>query len=128
MTADGTAANRAGNLRATLVFAQQDEDCEPARLPTLFRVDQELAAPGGRRYLAGCGGRGECYGLTGRCACSISTVRASGRAVAGTYRPAVISRAAKRGPAAVAAAAAPEAGGRCLRRQTKFPACYARVY
>lgn len=65
MTADGTAANRAGNLRATLVFAQQDEDCEPARLPTLFRVDQELAAPGGRRYLADCGGRGECYGLTG---------------------------------------------------------------
>ena len=65
MTAGDAAANRLGGLRATFHLAQQDETGEPGRLPLLFRVDQELAVAGGRRYLADCGGRGECFELKG---------------------------------------------------------------
>lgn len=67
MTATGAAANRSGGLQVTFQLAQQDELARrggaagPAALPLLFRVDQELAVAGGRRYLADCGGRGECY-------------------------------------------------------------------
>jgi hypothetical protein len=46
-------------------LAQQDDGCGPHELPLLFRVDGQLAVPGGRRYLVDCGGRGECFELRG---------------------------------------------------------------
>jgi hypothetical protein len=52
----------AATLRDTLKLAQQDESIAATALPLLFRVDRDLAVEGGRRYLADCGGRGECYG------------------------------------------------------------------
>lgn len=60
--ADGTPA---GELSETFELARLDEGCGPTTLPLLFRVDQQLAFPGGRRYLADCGGRGTCYDLPG---------------------------------------------------------------
>jgi hypothetical protein len=54
-------ASRARTLQATLRLAQEDERCESHRLPLLFRVDREVGVAGGRRYLADCGGRGECF-------------------------------------------------------------------
>lgn len=55
------AANRSSQLAATLRLAQQDEGCRADALPLLFRVDQELDVAQRRRYLADCGGRGQCY-------------------------------------------------------------------
>ncbi|MFN2494560.1 MAG: hypothetical protein ABR608_01430 [Pseudonocardiaceae bacterium] len=62
MTPEQAAANRSDRLLLTLRLARQDENCGPGVLPLLFRVDQEvgLEAPH-RRYLADCGGRGQCY-------------------------------------------------------------------
>lgn len=65
MSPADAARNRAAGLRATLVFAQQDEHCEPTVLPLLFRVDRDLGIKGGTHYLADCGGRGVCYELPG---------------------------------------------------------------
>jgi hypothetical protein len=65
MSTPAAARNRDTALLATLRLARQDERCDPGRLPLLFRVDRELAVPDGRRYLADCGGRGECYELAG---------------------------------------------------------------
>jgi hypothetical protein len=65
MSAADAAANRNSTLRETLRLAQQDEAIEATRLPLLFKVDRDLAVDGGRRYLADCGGRGECFGLPG---------------------------------------------------------------
>ncbi|MFJ6150743.1 glycine-rich domain-containing protein [Micromonospora profundi] len=48
-------------LLATLSHSRRDEDCGPTGLPLLFRVDQEVGVPQGNRYLADCGGRGECF-------------------------------------------------------------------
>jgi len=58
-------ASRPGELAATFRFAQEDEPREAGLLPALFRVDREVAAAGGRHYLADCGGRGICYELKG---------------------------------------------------------------
>ena len=57
--------SRDAALLTTLQLARADEGGKANRLPLLFRVDQELAAPGGRRYLVDCGGRGECYEVRG---------------------------------------------------------------
>jgi len=66
MNADAAAANGTAGLALTYRLAQQDEGGEPGgRLPLLFRVDRELGISGGRRYLADCGGRGECHELPG---------------------------------------------------------------
>lgn len=51
-------------LLRTLRLARRDEPDAPGRLPLLFRVDHELAVPGGREYLAGCGGRLHCRNRT----------------------------------------------------------------
>ncbi|MEU8231087.1 hypothetical protein AB0C12_15945 [Actinoplanes sp. NPDC048967] len=68
-TALGGSAVAAGNgpreLAATFRFAREDESGEAGMLPALFRVDREVAAAGGRFYLADCGGRGLCYELEG---------------------------------------------------------------
>ena len=61
MSAQAAAANRAKNLQATFRLAQEDERCGPLVLPLLFRVDRETGVRGGRRYLADCGGRGQCF-------------------------------------------------------------------
>jgi hypothetical protein len=61
----GPAARHAHALLRTLRRARDDERCGPQAVPLLFRVDQELAVPGGRRYLTDCGGRGECHELRG---------------------------------------------------------------
>ncbi|PWR06184.1 hypothetical protein DKT68_23245, partial [Micromonospora acroterricola] len=53
--------NRNPLLLATLSCGRKDEDCGPTGLPLLFRVDQELRVRDGNRYLADCGGRGECF-------------------------------------------------------------------
>ncbi|WP_127504110.1 hypothetical protein [Actinoplanes solisilvae] len=58
-------AHPSAGLAETLRLARQDENCGPGALPLLFRVDQQLAIPGGHRYLADCGGRGVCHDLPG---------------------------------------------------------------
>jgi hypothetical protein len=65
MSAADAAANQTANLRNTLKLAQADEGVAADRLPLLFRIDRDLGLAGGRRYLADCGGRGQCYGMTG---------------------------------------------------------------
>jgi hypothetical protein len=65
MSAADAVANRTANLRDTLKLAQADEGLQADQLPLLFRVDRDLDIQGGRRYLADCGGRGQCYGMTG---------------------------------------------------------------
>jgi hypothetical protein len=52
-------------LRITLDDARQDEGCLPPALPLLFRLDQSLRIQRGNYYLADCGGRGECFEVTG---------------------------------------------------------------
>ncbi|MGQ0774113.1 MAG: glycine-rich domain-containing protein [Pseudonocardiales bacterium] len=64
MTPDQAAANRSRLLLVTLRLARQDEDGSP-KLPLLFRVDHEVAPDGARRYVADCGGRGQCYSADG---------------------------------------------------------------
>ncbi|RAO51899.1 hypothetical protein ONO86_01993 [Micromonospora noduli] len=63
---DTTDANRGPLLLATLGHGRRDEGCGPTGLPLLFRVDQELHIHDGNRYLADCGGRGECFPVSGR--------------------------------------------------------------
>ncbi|MFJ6169352.1 hypothetical protein ACIQH6_29840 [Micromonospora orduensis] len=63
---DTTNANRDALLLATLNHARRDEGCGPTDLPLLFRVDQELGVRDGNRYLADCGGRGECFPVANR--------------------------------------------------------------
>ena len=65
MSSPAAAANRSTDLLNKLRLARHDEGCGPQQLPLLFRVDQELAVAGGRRYLADCGGRGECFEVRG---------------------------------------------------------------
>jgi len=62
---DAADANRNTRLRATLNLARRDESCGPGDLPLLFRVDHDLRIAGGNRYLADCGGRGECFEAPG---------------------------------------------------------------
>ena len=50
---------------ATLDLARRDEGCDPDQLPLLFRVDREIGIAGGRTYLADCGGRGQCFPVSG---------------------------------------------------------------
>ncbi|WP_433358353.1 hypothetical protein ACQPYV_16280 [Micromonospora saelicesensis] len=63
---DTTDASRGPLLLATLGHGRRDEGCGPTGLPLLFRVDQELHIRDGNRYLADCGGRGECFPVSGR--------------------------------------------------------------
>ncbi|MCG5442615.1 hypothetical protein NIE79_000397 [Micromonospora sp. NIE79] len=63
---DTTDDNRRSLLLTTLSHGRRDEGCGPNGLPLLFRVDQELHIPDGNRYLADCGGRGECFPVSGR--------------------------------------------------------------
>lgn len=65
MSDEGASTNRTGGLAATYRLARQDERDEPGRLPLLFRVDAELGISGGRRYMADCGGRGQCHEMPG---------------------------------------------------------------
>ncbi|WP_203790948.1 hypothetical protein [Paractinoplanes rishiriensis] len=65
VSAESAAANRVAGLAMTYRLAQQDEGGAPGGLPLLFRVDQELNIGGGRRYLADCGGRGQCHDMPG---------------------------------------------------------------
>jgi len=65
-TAAATASrDRTAPLLATLGHARRDEGGGPAALPLLFRVDEDLRIPDGNRYLADCGGRGECFQAPG---------------------------------------------------------------
>lgn len=62
-----SASTEAG-LRDAYVLACEDEPVERPRLPLLFRVDRELAVPGGNHYLGDCGGRAQCHQVSGvRC-------------------------------------------------------------
>ncbi|MEU7803578.1 hypothetical protein AB0B10_30430 [Micromonospora arborensis] len=61
-----TTATRSSQLLATLGHGRRDEGGGPTDLPLLFRVDQELHIRDGNRYLADCGGRGECFPVAGR--------------------------------------------------------------
>jgi hypothetical protein len=65
VTTTDAAQDRDSALLATFRLAQQDEGCPPNQLPLLFRIDQQLAVPGGRHYLAHCGGRDECLETPG---------------------------------------------------------------
>ncbi|MCG5470045.1 hypothetical protein LADH09A_003986 [Micromonospora sp. LAH09] len=64
-SADTTTTDRSA-LLATLKHGRRDEDCGPTGLPLLFRVDQEVRVQEGNRYLADCGGRGECFPVSER--------------------------------------------------------------
>ena len=55
-------AERPGALAATYRAARKDE---PGDMPLLFRVDKELGVPEARRYVADCGGRGQCWRVRG---------------------------------------------------------------
>ncbi|MFG1607533.1 hypothetical protein [Actinoplanes sp. NPDC049265] len=55
-------AEVSGALAVTYRQARADE---PAGLPLLFRVDGEAGVPDARRYLADCGGRGQCWPVPG---------------------------------------------------------------
>lgn len=55
----------AASLLATLGHARRDEGAGPTALPLLFRVDDELRIRDGNRYLADCGGRGQCFQVRG---------------------------------------------------------------
>ncbi|MEU4530672.1 hypothetical protein AB0F49_20805 [Micromonospora ureilytica] len=63
---DAADDNRRPLLLTTLSYGRRDEGCGPNGLPLLFRVDQELQIHDGNRYLADCGGRGECFPVSGR--------------------------------------------------------------
>ncbi len=65
MSPAAAGANRSTVLVTTLRLAQRDEGCAEGALPLLFRVDEEVDAPGGHRYLADCGGRHECFPVPG---------------------------------------------------------------
>ncbi|MCM4080355.1 hypothetical protein [Paractinoplanes hotanensis] len=71
-------------LADTFRFARQDENCGPAALPLLFRIDQQLAIRGGYRYLADCGGRGTCYDVPG--AVCLQHLKGHGRLLRGRNR------------------------------------------
>ncbi|WP_249997625.1 hypothetical protein [Actinoplanes sp. M2I2] len=70
-----------GALAETHRLARQDEPGGPTALPLLFRIDQQLKFPGGRRYLADCGGRGTCYDVPG--ALCLQHLQGAGRPVRG---------------------------------------------
>ncbi|MFE9189811.1 hypothetical protein ACFYL6_09400 [Micromonospora sp. NPDC007208] len=63
---DTTDADRRPLLLTTLSHGRRDEGSGPTGLPLLFRVDEELRVHDGNRYLADCGGRGECFPVSGR--------------------------------------------------------------
>ncbi|MEV4659514.1 hypothetical protein [Micromonospora sp. NPDC049301] len=65
-SADSVTTSRTPLLLATLSYGRRDEGCGPTGLPLLFRVDQELRVQDGNRYLADCGGRGECFPVSNR--------------------------------------------------------------
>ena len=65
MSAEAANTNRASLLLATLSYARRDESCGPTDLPLLFRVDHHLRIRDGNRYLADCGGRGDCFRVPG---------------------------------------------------------------
>ena len=60
-----TAGDHGKRLQHTFRLAQRDEGGPADVLPRLFRVDREVGITGGRRYLADCGGRGECFPVAG---------------------------------------------------------------
>ena len=64
-TTTTAARDRDAALLATFHLAQQDEGCPPNQLPLLFRIDQQLAIPGGRYYVARCGGHDDCHATRG---------------------------------------------------------------
>ena len=57
---------------------------EKAALPVIFRVDQEAGVPDARRYLADCGGRGQCFDVPG--AVCLQHVGGPGRATRGDFK------------------------------------------
>jgi hypothetical protein len=65
MNAKAATDNRSTDLARTFRLAQQDADHATGQLPLLFRLDMELGISGGARYLADCGGRGQCHHLQG---------------------------------------------------------------
>jgi hypothetical protein len=81
MTPEAAAANQSSALATTLRLARQDE--KGAVLPLLFRVDAELGVAGGRRYLADCGGRGQCYEARG--AVCLQHLGGAGKAIRGDW-------------------------------------------
>jgi hypothetical protein len=60
-TGEAGGGDRAVALLTTLGLARRDGGDGPDALPLLFRVDHELGARHGNRYLVDCGGRGECF-------------------------------------------------------------------
>jgi hypothetical protein len=65
VTADAANRERTALLLTTLGHAREDEGRGPTALPLLFRADEELRVPAGNRYLADCGGRGDCFQAPG---------------------------------------------------------------
>jgi hypothetical protein len=65
VSADITGSKRAASLLATLGHARRDEGTSQTGLPLLFHLDEDLRIRDGNRYLADCGGRGECFHVPG---------------------------------------------------------------
>jgi uncharacterized membrane protein YgcG len=84
MSVEAAAANRARHLQETFRLAQQDEGCAAHVLPLLFRVDREAGIPGGRRYLADCGGRGQCFDVAD--ALCLTHLTGLGKSTRGTWK------------------------------------------
>ncbi|WP_306206167.1 glycine-rich domain-containing protein [Actinoplanes sp. RD1] len=74
-----------GRLGLTWRLAREDERLGFDGLPLLFRLDAHLGVPGGRRYLADCGGRGQCYEQPGLLC--LGHLGGPGRKVRGDWRP-----------------------------------------
>jgi hypothetical protein len=71
-------------LQQTFRLAREDEQCAAPVLPLLFRVDREVGVPGGRSYLADCGGRGQCYPLPDTIC--LTHLTGMGRRIRGDFR------------------------------------------
>jgi hypothetical protein len=75
----------AAALGGTYRLAVRDEPDAPGRLPLLFRVDAELGVGGGSRYLADCGGRGQCHEMPGTVC--LQHIDGLGRPFRGRWKP-----------------------------------------
>ena len=74
-------SDAAGTIAATYREARRDEKAD---LPLIFRVDQEAGVPDARRYLADCGGRGQCFDVAG--VVCLQHLGGPGRATRGDFK------------------------------------------
>jgi hypothetical protein len=84
MSPERATANRSKQLVLTLRLAQAEEHCAPTDLPLLFRVDRLAGLKGCRRYVADCGGRGQCYAQS--TTVCLQHITGPGKPTSGSYK------------------------------------------